>query len=117
MQRDLVIAVHGGAGGTPTPERAARRQAGIDAALEAGLSVLRAGGTALDAVCAAVVVLEDDPSFNAGRGGVATSTCTVWANAARMKISPAPVPETAHAVSSAHVPAPISGVSPTRPGS
>ena len=67
------IVVHGGAGREPAPERAAARQAGIDAALEAGSSVLRAGGSALDAVCAAVVVLEDDPAFNAGRGGVANS--------------------------------------------
>ena len=84
MPRDLVIAVHGGAGGEPAPERAARRQAGIDAALEAGLSILRAGGSALDAVCGAVVVLEDDPSFNAGRGGVATSEGTHELDAAVM---------------------------------
>ena len=68
----------------PAPERAAKRQVGIDAALAAGLSVLRAGGSALDAVCAAVVVLEDDPSFNAGRGGVVTSEGTHELDAAVM---------------------------------
>src|SRR5688572_962624 len=84
MPREVVLVVHGGAGGVPAPERAARRQAGIDAALAAGMDVLRGGGTALDAVCAAVVVLEDDPSFNAGRGGVATSAGTHELDAAVM---------------------------------
>lgn len=79
-----MIVVHGGAGGVPTPERAAKRQAGIDAALRAGLTVLEAGGSAVDAVCAAVVVLEDDPAFNAGRGGVATSDATFELDAAVM---------------------------------
>jgi beta-aspartyl-peptidase (threonine type) len=80
----MIIVVHGGAGRVPTPERAATRQVGIDAALAAGLDVLREGGGALDAVCAAVVVLEDDPSFNAGRGGVATSAGTYELDAAVM---------------------------------
>ena len=73
MPRQSVIVVHGGAGGLPAPERATQRTAGIDAAVAAGLDVLERGGSALDAVCAAVVVLEDDPSFNAGRGAVANS--------------------------------------------
>ena len=84
MARDLVIAVHGGAGRLPTAERAAARQVGIDRALAAGMAVLRDGGGALDAVCAAVVVLEDDPHFNAGRGGVATSAGTYELDAAVM---------------------------------
>lgn len=78
------IVVHGGAGGVPKPERAARRQEGIDAALRAGAAVLERGGSAVDAVCAAVVVLEDDPAFNAGRGGVANSGGTVELDAAVM---------------------------------
>ncbi len=43
-------------------------QAGIQRALEAGWDVLSTGGTALDAVEAAIVILEDDPAFNAGTG-------------------------------------------------
>ena len=80
-----MLAVHGGAGGVPAPERAAARQRGIDAALDAGMAVLHDGGSALDAVCAAVVVLEDDPHFNAGRGGVATSAGTHELDAAVMR--------------------------------
>lgn len=70
------ILVHGGAGvierGTLTPERDAAARAGLDAALAAGSAVLAGGGSALDAVEAAVRVLEDDPQFNAGRGAVFT---------------------------------------------
>jgi len=68
------IAVHGGAGTlapadlTPENERAYR--AGLECALRAGFAVLDAGGPSLDAVVAAVQVLEDDPLFNAGRGAV-----------------------------------------------
>ena len=51
-------------------EQQAGDKAALEAALEAGAAILRAGGKALDAVEAAVVVLEDDPRFNAGRGSV-----------------------------------------------
>ena len=69
-----VIAIHGGAG-TLTRARLTRRvevlyRAALEGALEAGNTVLRRGGDALDAVAAAVVALEDDPLFNAGRGAV-----------------------------------------------
>jgi beta-aspartyl-peptidase (threonine type) len=68
------IAIHGGAGtllrSQFTPGREAAYRAGLEAALDAGLAVLRQGGAALDAVQAAVVALEDDPLFNAGRGAV-----------------------------------------------
>jgi len=47
-------------------------EAGLAAALDAGIAVLTARSSALDAVEAAVVVLEDDPHFNAGRGSVFT---------------------------------------------
>jgi len=73
---NIAIAVHGGAGTIlreeMTPERDAATRAGLAAALEAGHAVLRAGGAALDAVVAAVRVLEDNPLFNAGRGAVFT---------------------------------------------
>ena len=65
------IAVHGGAGAEAPAERNARRQ-GVERATEAGWAVLAAGGHALDAVIAAVAVLEDDPHFNAGLGSVLT---------------------------------------------
>jgi beta-aspartyl-peptidase (threonine type) len=62
-----VLAIHGGAGvirGAVTP----RHRAGLRRALQAGWKILAAGGASLDAVTAAVVALEDDPLFNAGRG-------------------------------------------------
>lgn len=70
------LVIHGGAGiierGRVTPEQEAGVREGLDAALDAGSKVLADGGTALDAVQAAVQVLEDDPHFNAGRGAVFT---------------------------------------------
>lgn len=70
------LAVHGGAGsmqpGYATPEEERGYLAGIEAALAAGSAVLDGGGSAMDAVVAAVMVLEDDPRFNAGRGAVFT---------------------------------------------
>lgn len=54
-----------------TPEREARSRAGLEEALRAGLDAMsRGGGTALDAVEAAIRVLENCPLFNAGRGSV-----------------------------------------------
>jgi beta-aspartyl-peptidase (threonine type) len=69
------IALHGGAGAWPRDMPAAEREAverGLHNALAAGRDILAAGGTALDAVEAVVVRLEDDPRFNAGRGAVFT---------------------------------------------
>jgi len=69
-----VIAIHGGAGTIRRAEmsagRAARYKEALGEALEAGNTVLQTGGTALDAVTAAVVAMEDSPLFNAGRGAV-----------------------------------------------
>lgn len=62
-----VIAIHGGAG-VLRGEGTARHRAGLGRALQAGWKILDAGGASLDAVTAAVVALEDDPLFNAGRG-------------------------------------------------
>lgn len=82
------IILHGGAG-SMTPEtlgaeaeQAAR--AALAAAIEAGAAILREGGAALDAVEAAVVVLEDDPHFNAGRGSVFTAEGRIECDAAIM---------------------------------
>ena len=70
------LVVHGGSGiierDRLTPEQDAAARAGLAAALEAGSAVLARDGSALDAVEAAVRVLEDDPYFNAGRGAVFT---------------------------------------------
>lgn len=68
------IAIHGGAGtilpSLMTPEKEAAYHAGLARALDAGRAVLSSGGAALDAVTAAVMALEDEPLFNAGRGAV-----------------------------------------------
>lgn len=63
----LAIIVHGGAWDIP-PELHAEHAAGCRAAAEAGWAILAAGGSALDAVEAAVRVMEDHPVFDAGRG-------------------------------------------------
>lgn len=61
------IIVHGGAWNIPPEEQEASRQ-GTRRAAEAGWEVLTAGGSAADAVEAAIVVMEDDEAFDAGRG-------------------------------------------------
>jgi beta-aspartyl-peptidase (threonine type) len=70
------LAIHGGAGTLPRAEsggdRELRYRAGLAAALDAGYAVLREFGTSLDAVTRAVMVLEDNPLFNAGLGSVFT---------------------------------------------
>jgi beta-aspartyl-peptidase (threonine type) len=68
----MAIIVHGGAGAIP-PERFDAARAGCQSAALVGWQVLRAGGSALDAVHAAIVALEDNPDFNAGTGAVLTA--------------------------------------------
>jgi beta-aspartyl-peptidase (threonine type) len=70
-----VLVIHGGAGVvrhdmTPAKEKAIR--AAMTLALRDGYAELEAGKSAVDAVTAALVVLEDDPNFNAGKGAVFT---------------------------------------------
>ncbi|HEX3762443.1 MAG TPA: isoaspartyl peptidase/L-asparaginase [Kofleriaceae bacterium] len=77
------IIVHGGAG-LVTAERYDRLRAGVRAAAEVGSAVLDADGSALDAVVAAVRVLEDDPEFNAGTGAALTRDGAVETDAAVM---------------------------------
>jgi beta-aspartyl-peptidase (threonine type) len=71
---DIVLAVHGGAGTMPRAELSAEREAAVRAdltrALRAGHAVIAQGGSSLEAVTRAVVVLEDSPYFNAGKGAV-----------------------------------------------
>ncbi len=73
----IALVVHGGAGTIlrekMTPEREAALRAALSEALTVGYQILEKGGTSLDAVEAAVCVLEDSPLFNAGRGSVFTS--------------------------------------------
>ncbi|GMN02075.1 isoaspartyl peptidase/L-asparaginase family protein [Erythrobacter sp. MTPC3] len=70
------IAIHGGAGTLDpdrmTTEQRAAYEAALQNALDAGKAVLAEGGSAMDAVKAAILPLEDDPLFNAGRGAVFT---------------------------------------------
>lgn len=71
------MVIHGGAGtierGQMTAEREREYLAALTEALQAGHRILAAGGSSLDAVVAAVNLLEDSPLFNAGRGAVFTS--------------------------------------------
>src|ERR1035441_7786250 len=71
------IQVHGGAGvikrSAMSPEAEAAYRASLAQAAKAGAKVLDQGGSSLDAVEAAIRILEDDPLFNAGRGAVFTA--------------------------------------------
>jgi beta-aspartyl-peptidase (threonine type) len=70
------IVIHGGAGtierGSMSPEMEAQYRERLTAALRAGHEVLARGGSSLDAVQAAITLMEDSPLFNAGRGAVFT---------------------------------------------
>ncbi len=73
----FALVIHGGAGVIDRDRMDAAEEAAIhadlDRALDAGRAVLAAGGSALDAAQAAVVVLEETPRFNAGKGAVYTA--------------------------------------------
>lgn len=82
-----VLLIHGGAGPRSTElalQASQDYQRGLQQALDAGRSALVAGRCALDAVCAAVMVLEDNPLFNAGRGASLTREGTAELDAAVM---------------------------------
>ena len=74
---NYAIAIHGGAGtilrSTMTPEKEAEYKQALADAINAGEAVLKANGSALDAVEAAIVSLENNPLFNAGKGSVFTN--------------------------------------------
>ena len=80
---DPILIVHGGAWAIPA-DAAAAHQSGVRNALETGYRILALGGSALDAVEAAVTVLEDDPTFDAGRGSFLTSDGRVQLDALLM---------------------------------
>lgn len=69
-----IIVIHGGTSGLGlTQEEFLQRKAGMEKSLLAGQKVLSDGGTAIEAVIAAIKVMEDDPLFNAGKGAVFTA--------------------------------------------
>ncbi|MBS1764685.1 MAG: isoaspartyl peptidase/L-asparaginase [Bacteroidetes bacterium] len=74
--KSFTIAIHGGAGTISPESMTADKERlylqGLEQALHAGHQILSEGGSAMDAVSAAVVQLEDCPLFNAGRGSVFT---------------------------------------------
>lgn len=71
MTHSPVLLVHGGAWDIPSGLLEAHEQ-GVFDALQEGWRILSSGGTAVDAVAAAVTALEDDPAFDAGRGSFLT---------------------------------------------
>ncbi len=85
---NFVLVIHGGAGTilkkNMTPEKEAAYQAKLQEALQAGYKVLGSGGTSLKAVEAAIVVMEDSPLFNAGKGAVYTNNETNEMDASMM---------------------------------
>ena len=75
MASNIALVIHGGAGWSrnQTEEKLKSIEDGLKRALEEGFSILESGGTSLDAVEAAVIILEDDVTFNAGKGSVYTA--------------------------------------------
>ena len=80
-----VIAIHGGAGVMRRDKPGPANRAGLERALDAGYEILRTGRSAIEAVTAAVLVLEDDPLFNAARGGSLNSDGEVEMDASIME--------------------------------
>ncbi len=73
----ITLVIHGGAGTIKrenmTPEREKAYHDALQLALSSGYDVLEKGGTSLDAVMAAIKIMEDSPLFNAGKGAVFTN--------------------------------------------
>lgn len=72
----VTLVIHGGAGtgrATMTPEKEAACRQVLEQAVRAGHEVLQKGGTSQEAIKAAIVILEDSPLFNAGRGAALTT--------------------------------------------
>lgn len=73
----ITLVIHGGAGtitrANMSPEKEKAYREGLNMALEKGYAVLKRGGTSVEAVEAAIHVMEDSPLFNAGKGAVFTN--------------------------------------------
>ena len=97
---NFVLVIHGGAGTilkenmSEEKENAYKKK--LTEALQAGYDILKNGGTSIDAVQASIIIMEDSPLFNAGKGSVYTSEETVEMDAAIMdgKNIKAQAPET-----------------------
>lgn len=80
MNQNFAIVIHGGAGTilkknmTPAMEKAYQEK--LQEALDSGYAVLKNGGNAIDAVEKAIVIMEDSPLFNAGKGAVYTNAAS-----------------------------------------
>ncbi len=85
---EYVIVIHGGAGTLSrdrmTDEQEAEYLAKLDEALTAGEEVLKTGGSSLLAIQSAIMIMEDSPLFNAGRGAVFTNQKRVELDASVM---------------------------------
>lgn len=88
MKPQFAFVIHGGAGTIlkekMTPEKEAAIRAAMEKALQAGFDILKNNGSSLDAVQAAIVILEDSPEFNAGKGAVFTHDGTNELDASMM---------------------------------
>jgi beta-aspartyl-peptidase (threonine type) len=88
VNQNFGFAIHGGAGtilkGNMTPEMEADYRAQLRAALMVGYNILKNDGNSLDAVEAAIRLMEDSPLFNAGKGAVFTSEGTIELDASIM---------------------------------
>lgn len=86
-QAPITLVLHGGAGAERkklTPEKEAACRAVLNEALRKGYSILKQGGSSEQAVIASVIVLEDSPLFNAGRGAALTRDGIVELDASLM---------------------------------
>ena len=86
---DFALAIHGGAGTilreNMTPEKEKEFHAKLNEALSVGEKILKEGGTSMDAVTQTILVLENSPLFNAGKGAVFTNEGTNEMDAAFME--------------------------------
>ena len=84
MPSNPVLVIHGGAWAIPDDMVEAHLN-GVRNAMAAGWRVLGRGGPALDAVEESVVIMEEDETFDAGRGSFLTRDGRVWASSCRVR--------------------------------
>jgi L-asparaginase / beta-aspartyl-peptidase len=89
QESPVVFVIHGGAGNinrtSVSSEKEKEYTEKLDEAVSKGYEILKKGGTALDAIEAAIIILEDSPLFNAGKGSVFTAAGTNEMDAAIME--------------------------------